>query len=191
MLFVLPSPIGSLRYSNNWFARFLSFEGSGRGRRRVNRMPVLGTKEIGSTVSGLLHLIPCTITIGFARSRDWVCPHCQQSNDSLLPGAPEPSINLRSPSTNDGTAENLDGINTGQAIPHIASVNTRPAHADPQPAPLPAAGGMTAERGKDDVRLSERQSSKWRRGNKPPALLDAAISILLVLLFAIICRRMV
>jgi ubiquitin-conjugating enzyme E2 J1 len=126
-----------------------------------------------------------------ARSRGWVCPHCQQPNDSLLPDAPESSINLRSPSTNDGSTETLNGGNIGQVIPHVASVNIRPARADPPPAPLPAAGGMTTERGKDDVRLPERQSSKWRRGNKPPALLDAAISILLVLLFAIICRRMV
>lgn len=35
------------------------------------------------------------------------------------------------------------------------------------------------------------QPSLKRRGHKPPVLLDAAICVLLVLLFAIICRRMV
>ncbi|KAK2460543.1 hypothetical protein APHAL10511_007013 [Amanita phalloides] len=99
-------------------------------------------------------------------SRDWVCPHCQQSNLALLPDPCRPTDDMVTPSTASSAPLSEDKV------------------------------GETMSSGQSSYdQQSERKtiqpSSLRRRMDKPPMLLDAAICILLVSLFAIICRRVV
>jgi len=96
-------------------------------------------------------------------SRDWTCPHCQQTNLELLPDPPDPEDQKK------WGAGNI----LGQEV--VVPVDNSSVEAEPVSAPEATFFGTT-----------ERESSK-----KPHILLDTAICLLLVLLFAIVCRRVV
>jgi len=135
-------------------------------------------------------------------SRGWTCPHCQQSNVGLLPDPPR-------------TTENPPEITSEGNLPpsSLAALITTPSDEDAR-SETPTASSTTSSSGdhsgaadeeatptnmeylarpseQDAATRDAQLSSLRRRGHKPPVLLDAAICILLVLLFAIICRRMV
>jgi ubiquitin-conjugating enzyme E2 J1 len=113
----------------------------------------------------------------FTRSRDWTCPHCQQTNLELLPDPP--SREKEADQKKWGAGKTLGSHENGsQVTADDASTTTTEAEHVPT---------RTTEATVVETREPEpRQSSK-----KPHILLDTAICILLVLLFAIICRRIV
>ena len=133
------------------------------------------------------------------RSRDWTCPHCQQSNIELLPNPPQVTENASeitsevdipppSPATVDTTSSNVDlrsETPTASATPStttITACTSEPSRGTTNVEYLARSNSATRDVGTSTLR---------RHGHKPPVLLDAAICILLVSLFAIICRRMV
>ncbi|KAF9009345.1 ubiquitin-conjugating enzyme/RWD-like protein [Cyathus striatus] len=156
-----------------------------------------------------------------ALSRDWVCPHCQQSNFELLPDPPASSSsstegpNSISREINDSREElppatvnsvdaagntpsrtiiTLENKDEGSELSdrgegHVATVGNQVDGAT-RSAPSAVLGrGSGAEvvvEGGPTPGVGGRPS-----GQKPPVLLDTAICFLLVLLFAIICRRIV
>ena len=106
------------------------------------------------------------------RSRDWTCPHCQQTNLELLPDPP----------IREEEAEKKWGAGNTLGSHEEVTADDSSATATEEHVPT-----RTTEASIVETREPEpRQSSK-----KPHILLDTAICILLVLLFAIICRRIV
>lgn len=96
-------------------------------------------------------------------SRDWTCPHCQQTNLELLPDPPDLEDEKKWGAGNIlGSHENESADSSITEAEHVPTTFFETREQEP------------------------RQSSK-----KPHILLDSAICILLVLLFAIICRRVV
>ncbi|TFK42907.1 UBC-like protein [Crucibulum laeve] len=168
-------------------------------------------------------------------SREWVCPHCQQSNLELLPD-PLSHVSAEATGSNSGVEQTTASETQGPAEPPHESPSTlaadqlpavdvskdpvTPSSATvPEPptgpvavrtiepllptpstsivdpitaraAPLiPRAATVDSHSGAAEP--SGRTRAMRRSSQKPPLLLDTAICILLVLLFAIICRRMV
>ncbi|KAF8061502.1 non-canonical ubiquitin conjugating enzyme 1 [Lyophyllum atratum] len=148
-----------------------------------------------------------------ALSREWVCPHCNESNLALLPDPP---------ATAEGTAASGAAISGFLSPGHTLSERSEeapPAHspADVTPDPeiatmhsietlLPsgastAAGPIHARPPSfltrpaletPDVPATPVVSEVRRRTRKPPLLLvDGAICVLFMIAFAIICRRII
>jgi len=170
-------------------------------------------------------------------SREWACPHCNQTNLELLPDptSKENSLGklLRSdvesngPGIEHSTAAAAINRNKPMTVPTQTTtvLPTQPENTPPpvtsadcinnlQDTPVshasssepqrpenlcgagrsPSASSGTATGNVAGVEIrptSVNHDRGGRRSQKPPLLLDTAICILLVLLFAIICRRMV
>ncbi|KAF8633742.1 hypothetical protein AX17_004398 [Amanita inopinata Kibby_2008] len=157
-------------------------------------------------------------------SREWVCPHCQQSNLDLLPDPVHKSedalatvsetqslssvsaISIVAPPT-----ATLSSVNRSESeerkpvLSHELSdanspsrlANTSNSFDHDEPSSQTTASTSSPNRIEPRPKLDEQirrigqQDGVRSSGHKPPLLLDTAICILLVLLFAIICRRMV
>jgi len=140
-----------------------------------------------------------------ALSREWTCPHCQVPNIELLPD-PSPPPSARLPPTATPQLAPLTGAepSTPTASPqehgHGDSVAQQPppvlnaAHTSPG-APsgrgdaTPEAPAIEARSAPPDIAVVEFPHTG--RAQKPPVLLDTAIMILLVLLCAVVFRRVV
>ncbi|KAL0570591.1 hypothetical protein V5O48_011374 [Marasmius crinis-equi] len=152
-----------------------------------------------------------------ALSRSWTCPHCQQTNLELLadPVAsenPTPPVEIQeaqsSPENVKSDAVPADSTNTPTPAP-AETATAPPAQsdhtpseqpADPSSSPSPPALAVphTSSRVPDGTSpsppvgpvLHGPQVVVRASSNKPPLLLDTAICVILVLVFALICRRM-
>ncbi|PFH52368.1 hypothetical protein AMATHDRAFT_74165 [Amanita thiersii Skay4041] len=152
-------------------------------------------------------------------SCQWTCPECQQPNSELLPDQPPkaeegPSSvqEEEAPTSTETHTINSDFTVTGdqplnspigptslhsssvsqsenQSLPFTSVVQTR-ASSSLHDIKARLKDSVHSEGESIDIRRSQSNGLK-RSANKPPLFLDAAICILLVLLFAIICRRMV
>jgi len=134
-------------------------------------------------------------------SREWVCPHCQQTNLDMLPDPTDINSTLNDISdpaspppvkTNESVIVEEIPTTTPSPLPTSSRVEAGgamdtagPQGSDSGPATFVNVVDTPAGRAQPLV-VNMRRSSL-----KPPMLLDTAICILLVLLFAIICRRMV
>lgn len=123
------------------------------------------------------------------RSKEWVCPHCQQPNLELLPDpSPESEAstsakNLESPEVSNNVPERAQPLNV--------AIDQPPA-LESSPTASPRGVNDTKERTVvPTLRTSVVLEPSRRSSHKPPLLLDTAICVLLVLVFGIICRRMV
>jgi len=137
-----------------------------------------------------------------ALSREWVCPHCQQSNLELLPDppaveeAPIAELNPSAPPHSDVHAEPSQQRNeeTETDIPMtVHSVDSlRTSHSGVSSTPMTASptfiNRVTMDTPPAEPAAVERLQ---RQSHKPPVLLDSAICVILVVIFALICRRMV
>lgn len=145
-------------------------------------------------------------------SKEWTCPACKTCNSDILPDpspatAPPPSntlVNLLTPGSDLPPSED-----ERQKLPMDPSVSQRPIAAavtatvsDRSPstvvnaaAPPPVLEARTAspeqEVSNTPAEFPRSAGAPSRSQQKPPVLLDTAIMILFVLLFAIICRRIV
>jgi len=167
-----------------------------------------------------------------ALSRDWMCPHCQQTNLALLPDPPlttdqeqgDTALERAVTSTTEFSALSTEAIaNSTNSSPSEAEARGKqtlpsartdglselPTQPDNLSRTIPISAHLNADHntsstptnsenatrvGTPLVTQESRRSTRSRnlsRTQKPPVLLDTAICILLVLLFAIICRRMV
>jgi ubiquitin-conjugating enzyme E2 J1 len=124
------------------------------------------------------------------RSKEWVCPHCQQPNLELLPH-PSPESEA---STSPKTLESLEVSNNApeRAQPLNVAIDQPPALESYPSTASPRGVNDTEERRVVPIlRTSVALAHSRRSSHKPPLLLDTAICVLLVLVFGIICRRMV
>ncbi|KAF8352367.1 non-canonical ubiquitin conjugating enzyme 1 [Amanita rubescens] len=120
-------------------------------------------------------------------SRGWTCPHCQQSNIGLLP---DPTENLPEVASEGNLPQSSLGA-AGSETPTASATTTSTITMTDQEATQTNVEYLARPSEQDAATRDAQLSSLRRHGHKPPVLLDAAICILLVLLFAIICRRMV
>jgi ubiquitin-conjugating enzyme E2 J1 len=130
------------------------------------------------------------------RSREWVCPHCYVPNLQLLPdspGVPSPVHALSSPipSAHDTIPSPNDCL-PGSSVPQ--SQLSGPESADTTnvnsaPASEPATSDSSQVINSDYPAPSTRRSASSTQ--RAPLLLDTAICVLLVLVCALICRRLV
>ncbi|KAF8201498.1 non-canonical ubiquitin conjugating enzyme 1 [Pholiota molesta] len=191
-----------------------------------------------------------------ALSREWVCPHCKQSNLELLPDPPTQEHPVTPSATEEkqitpaqsDTPENVYAVPTSTSLTETTgsgnAINTLPNNGSLSPvaqasdADIKSATGIPLEpldvreklvtQEQSPMTLSATSSAHTldtessthlfspnsplsrptpttpsptpitqevrissQRSQKPPVLLDGAICILIVLLFAIVCRRMV
>jgi ubiquitin-conjugating enzyme E2 J1 len=115
------------------------------------------------------------------RSRDWTCPHCQQTNLELLPDPPSREEEADQKKWGAGNI-------LGSQIPHE---NGPQVTADDSSAPSTAEAEDVSSTTTEATFFETREQEPRQSSKKPHILLDSAICILLVLLFAIICRRIV
>lgn len=172
-------------------------------------------------------------------SKEWVCPHCKQTNLELLPDPPSEAgrvlssdVESNAPGTEPRAAAAAAAIDRNKPVEVVPTTSTvqlshpdhpgkittsadrvnglpnlqdkpithAPMSSGPQrPEELsgagrnPSASNHTARENVAgaEIRPTSANHPAGRISQKPPLLLDTAICILLVLLFAIICRRMV
>jgi len=149
------------------------------------------------------------------KSREWVCPRCQKSNLDCLPDPSDPVSSTASSSTNpvsSGGAPSSDDsrqatanadleVSRGQLTSPTTNHQSRPASdvvqdvaenitLAPQNA-IPLSDVSTAPPGVSgrETLLCQPALSSFTRSFRPPLLLDAAISILLVAVLALLCHR--
>ncbi|KAH9171496.1 UBC-like protein [Lactarius sanguifluus] len=146
-----------------------------------------------------------------ALSRDWVCPRCDHSNIQSLPDPPPPgsASASTSPPTTTTTGEKTSAESDASGVPTPAvGVTVTPVVRSPEvdhptppdrkteavanngattSSPLPPPGA--APRGGHQVGSSLYQTRTHVSTVRPPMLLDTAIGVLLVLVFALLCRR--
>ncbi|KIM48858.1 hypothetical protein M413DRAFT_438033, partial [Hebeloma cylindrosporum] len=146
-------------------------------------------------------------------SKEWICPHCKQTNLELLPDppagkipssdakadvpepiaapvaatAPEGTVALQPPAQNTPlldervTISHVSVSPVPQRTDDLAGTERSASHTNRTAAGIGAGIRPTA--------VNRDRGGTAGRSQKPPLLLDTAICILLVLLFAIICRR--
>lgn len=147
----------------------------------------------------------------FPRSREWVCPRCNQSNLECLPDPPQPGDSLTS-----------DPVSEAKLSPEAEVVPTAPANVTPPQSPegdvsvsvreaTPGGVDSTPRSESEDADASTSTPSPNISGARgahpaaspsasfhpsqthttarPPMLLDTAICVLLVLVFALLLRR--
>ncbi|KXN82510.1 Ubiquitin-conjugating enzyme E2 32 [Leucoagaricus sp. SymC.cos] len=114
-------------------------------------------------------------------SREWVCPHCQQTNVELLPDPAE----LAPTGHRLGTRAEMEAEEAAKA--DEADEAEKVQKAEEQAAERPEE--KTEERRETEPRVAAAETRTGKAG--PPVLLDGAICIVFVLLFALLCRRFV
>jgi ubiquitin-conjugating enzyme E2 J1 len=147
------------------------------------------------------------------RSRDWVCPRCNRSNIECLPDPPQTNDVASGPTSEVKTSSEAEIISTP-----AESNPAQPAESEvPVPTRAAAVDGASEVRGSEvttpvvtsslpssstplstptSVRGAHQasttpafQPSHTSTTVRPPMLLDTAICVLLVLVFALLCRR--
>lgn len=109
------------------------------------------------------------------RSREWVCPQCNQCNLKHLPDpqeGPSKHANVSSPSSAPpaDTAE-VEVVEDSSAAPVV---------------PTPDSDRIEEER---QIHMRGTAQFTRRSSHRPPLILDTAICVLLVLVLALLCRR--
>ncbi|KAH9946295.1 UBC-like protein [Epithele typhae] len=142
-----------------------------------------------------------------ALSRDWVCPHCKVSNHELLPDPPTneadkpPQIPAqlksrthqlprRSTSSSTVHPRHRPQANPSDfaALDRIPILRHAPAYARPA-APTAAIPPPQQPSTRDGTPQPALVAAVRQTPRRPPILLDTAICVLLVLMFALIARR--
>jgi len=130
-----------------------------------------------------------------ALSRDWVCPHCQESNLDLLPDPPTQGHCLGSATESHPATTNLPSVVDASSTTPILDMQPSPT------SPPPTDSGSTLSH-RTTLSTSSRQERRSQTSRsappqtrltgrlRPPLLLDSAICVLLVLVFVLVCRRM-
>ena len=119
------------------------------------------------------------------RSRDWTCPHCQQTNLELLPDPPsrEEEADQKKWGAGNILGSQMPLGNGSQVAVDGLSATSTPSTTETE---------HVSTRSTTEATFVETREQEPRQSNKKPhILLDSMICILLVLLFAIICRRIV
>ncbi|KAK0459535.1 non-canonical ubiquitin conjugating enzyme 1 [Desarmillaria tabescens] len=126
-----------------------------------------------------------------ALSRDWVCPHCQQSNLDILPDSPAGQENGPSYSIPPPVEPELAALpEHNDASPSANSVGPRSEEAEDEVAQETSLS-MTESISSPTIPEHDANVLSPQPLRRPPVLLDTAICFLLVLVFALLCRKMI
>ncbi|KAG7452695.1 UBC-like protein [Guyanagaster necrorhizus] len=123
-----------------------------------------------------------------ALSRDWVCPHCQQSNLDILPDPPagqenRPSSSVSPPVESALPPEHNDASSTNSVSPRSEEAEDEVAQETSLSMPERFSSPTVPEH--------ETHGLSPQPQRRPPVLLDTAICFFLVLVFALLCRKMI
>jgi ubiquitin-conjugating enzyme E2 J1 len=151
-----------------------------------------------------------------SRSRDWVCPRCNRSNLESLPDPPQTNDAASGPTSEVKTSSEAEAISTPaesnpvQPAENEAPVPTRavaengvdgasevrgnevttPVAASSLPSTsTPLSNSQSVRSARQAGTAPAFQPSHTPTTVRPPMLLDTAICVLLVLVFALLCRR--
>jgi len=135
-------------------------------------------------------------------SRDWTCPHCQQTNLELLPDPPsqEEEADRKKWGTGNILRSQIPDEKRPQVVvsqvvdPDVVSADGSSATSIVISPPSSIESGSAEHLSTSPTEATvprSRVQEPRQASKKPPMLLDTAICILLVVLFAIICRRIV
>jgi ubiquitin-conjugating enzyme E2 J1 len=142
-------------------------------------------------------------SLTYLRSRDWVCPRCRQTNLECLPDLTpledslSPQVSPQEPpmdppsSTAPPLLSDMDPVNEVSRVEPGPETMSSPSH-PPVEADTPGSPKSFDSSGEESVNnhpsgIAVPNSSS--RHPRPPLFLDTAICVLLVLVFALICRR--
>ena len=149
-----------------------------------------------------------------SRSRDWTCPHCQQTNLELLPDPVAVEHPVSRPEDLDSTdvqekaetttkVETTDTTDTSSSAAATTNPPTAPqsnaAASEPHVVEVSppsqvshSVSSVTDSPTPPATSILPRQQVAVQRSShiRAPILLDSAICVILVLVFALICRRM-
>lgn len=191
-----------------WPSGILPSQGLGSQWCWLSRVPRFGTQTFSTRVS--LHITTAVDRFSQSaqsRSREWVCPKCQQTNLESLPDPPQhatpglsDSATLRGPSRAQDQFEPpvLQSLLPTTPQRSCSGSETNTPDLDPAARSRPVAGlapSITEERESPiPSRIEANRGSLpaiRRRSHRPPFLLDTAICVLLVLVVALFLRRVV
>jgi ubiquitin-conjugating enzyme E2 J1 len=147
--------------------------------------------------------------MSFPRSKDWVCSHCNRSNLDCLPDPVQPNDSsssgseseVKTPSEVEAPAEVMPPRRTQSEAPVSArEANRGGAEGDIRlesddttsvvaSSHSSASGASTPSPDIHGTRQAGPASFRPSHTVRPPMLLDTAICVLLVLVFALLCRR--
>jgi ubiquitin-conjugating enzyme E2 J1 len=151
--------------------------------------------------------------IPFSRSREWVCPHCQQTNLQMLP---DPSSECHSPASLSmvtDVASSLEANFLHERSPSTRSpsetseltlsepdVTIHTVHPSCPPTRTHSTMSLDSLAIREEsppvfhtvhaAPLHRAPFTNSTRSRRPPLLLDTAICVLLVLTLALVCRRL-
>jgi hypothetical protein len=205
--------IGSF-YSYNWTSRLFPIERSSRRGRWCTRGSDNRAQASRSVVRTLtLFSSPSLMTLyDSSRSRDWVCPSCNRSNLECLPDPPQSNDTATSGSGSVGEVQTSSeaevvptpaeaippqtevSVSEREAIPGGAEVVARRLESDDASSVdtsphLSVSSAATSSQNISGSRQAGTASFRPSHTPRPPMLLDTAICVLLVLVFALLCRR--
>lgn len=124
-----------------------------------------------------------------ALSRDWVCPHCQQSNLDILPDPPTGQENGPSSSIPPPVESTLAALPEHNDASSMNSVGPQSEEAEDEVAQETSLS--VTERIPSPTIPEHNANGLSPQPRRPPVLLDTAICFLLVLVFALLCRKMI
>ncbi|KAJ8517553.1 hypothetical protein ONZ45_g5271 [Pleurotus djamor] len=140
-------------------------------------------------------------------SREWTCPHCKQTNLELLPDPPSQPEVVPAINPSDIPAQSTSPVSTSSTSPPSSDTSEdEPVVVHEVNAFMPSGGAtgpstpspaFIARAPRDSTLVgapptdeaTPTASGPRRSPQRPPLLLDTAICVLLVLVFALLCRR--
>ncbi|KAH7889773.1 UBC-like protein [Phlebopus sp. FC_14] len=140
-------------------------------------------------------------------SREWVCPKCQQTNLECLPDPSHQAASTRRPSISEhygSSSVEAERAQTELVRPlkasdqsmaqeghQVGTATTEISEAPGVPTALPGHESMAGQdqEGLTSQIAARRYSQALDTPRRPPLLLDTAICVLLVLVVALLCRR--
>lgn len=114
------------------------------------------------------------------RSREWVCPDCKQRNIDLLPEPTPAEEEKEEKEPEEPKGEKAQEEESRRGEPEEPSTASIPEEEEPRAESDVVEAAEVAVRVKDDDKV-----------RRPPVLLDGAICVVCVLLFALLCRRFI
>ena len=194
--------------SYNWTPRLFPIERPSRRGRWCTRGSDNRAQASRSVVCILTPFSSPSLMSSYdsSRSRDWVCPRCNRSNLECLPDPPQ---------SNDSSTSGSGSVREVQTSSEAEVVPTPAEAIPPQPSQIEASvperevipdEAEGARRSESDdtsphssvssvatssqnIRQAGPASFRPSHTPRPPMLLDTAICVLLVLVFALLCRR--
>ncbi|KAF8841189.1 UBC-like protein [Paxillus ammoniavirescens] len=137
-------------------------------------------------------------------SREWVCPKCQQTNLGCLPDpTPQAASTLNQPEELRGLSRAADQVEP-PVIPPITPPPTAPDHSSAPETSTFGMFGFDPSVSRPEIPIGQGQDSPvashteairgslqslHHRSHRSPLLLDTVICVLLVLVVALLCRR--